>query len=534
MESIVIMVSCNTAQVLRAPSIITTGTVGLPVTFIFDECWTDLCRTAIFKSSAGTFCVTDIDTTTNVPWEALAKPEGCLQIGVYGANADGTVVIPSVFATVGKIYSGVDPSGDPSTKPTPSVWEQMQGQLKANEAKLDAHATDKTNPHGVTAEQAGAAPDEPLLVTITGDEDEYHTDFSYSDIFAAFSKNQSVYAFLDKGGEHIPLSNIAYGTAVFSYTGYDPTEGVLKHYYFEIHEDGTIVHSYAESHGSSLICALDYEEDGKPYCPYAGAAEIHDAIITNRSVYLYIEELLYPCTYSDGTLAKFDVFTTTASGPATYLNYKTYVIDDAGSVTVTETSCAPRGYGIGEDGGKVFDDFNVNTKKTGFYQATTKSTGALNAPGDSFAQFKNGTMSVEGRTGTLIHQTASYHEYAARRYTVDGAKNWSAWEYENPPMVYGKEYRTVERFMGKPVYAQAFQYGSISGDVKTASLGCAITGVVRIEGYLALDDGDGNLISYVPLPSSTTEVFVYPNGEFTVTDMNIIGNASITIYYTKD
>lgn len=41
-----------------------------------------------------------------------------------------------------------------------------------------------------------------------------------------------------------------------------------------------------------------------------------------------------------------------------------------------------------------------------------------------------------------------------RRYTVDGGETWNPWEWENPPVADGAEYRTTMRYDGKPVYAR--------------------------------------------------------------------------------
>lgn len=41
-----------------------------------------------------------------------------------------------------------------------------------------------------------------------------------------------------------------------------------------------------------------------------------------------------------------------------------------------------------------------------------------------------------------------------RRDTVDGGVTWNPWEWENPPVADGAEYRTTLRYNGKPVYAR--------------------------------------------------------------------------------
>lgn len=41
-----------------------------------------------------------------------------------------------------------------------------------------------------------------------------------------------------------------------------------------------------------------------------------------------------------------------------------------------------------------------------------------------------------------------------RRDTVDGGVAWNPWEWENPPVADGAEYRTTMRHNGKPVYVK--------------------------------------------------------------------------------
>lgn len=43
-----------------------------------------------------------------------------------------------------------------------------------------------------------------------------------------------------------------------------------------------------------------------------------------------------------------------------------------------------------------------------------------------------------------------------------GVGEWQPWEWVNPPMQLGVEYRTTERFLGKPVYVKVVNCGQIS------------------------------------------------------------------------
>lgn len=53
--------------------------------------------------------------------------------------------------------------------------------------------------------------------------------------------------------------------------------------------------------------------------------------------------------------------------------------------------------------------------------------------------------------------------YVVTRTKIDGS-GWSEWEWENPPMLLGVEYRTTERYLGKPVYKKLVRVASISAN----------------------------------------------------------------------
>ena len=129
MEAIKVEVTGNIARVIDKPSRITSGTVGLPVEFSFDSHWDGLTKTAVFRAGEITKTVIDPKAGDTVPWEVLVKPCVWLSIGVYGENKDGSVVIPTIWANVCPIHVGVDPDGDPSTTPTPSIWQDMMNYI---------------------------------------------------------------------------------------------------------------------------------------------------------------------------------------------------------------------------------------------------------------------------------------------------------------------------------------------------------------------------------------------------------------------
>lgn len=68
---------------------------------------------------------------------------------------------------------------------------------------------------------------------------------------------------------------------------------------------------------------------------------------------------------------------------------------------------------------------------------------------------------------------------------------WLPWEWVNPPMQFGVEYRTTERYLGKPVYTTIVNCGTITAGTNTIAhniasvaqmVGCEF---IDVSGYIA-------------------------------------------------
>jgi len=107
--------------------LITSGSVGIPVTFNLSEDFDGLSNIAVFRGSGVSI---DVALTSAgecvVPSEAVAQSGGYLQIGVYGRNAEGTIVIPTVWAGSKMILPGAVPNGVDPSEPTPDWTAQVQ------------------------------------------------------------------------------------------------------------------------------------------------------------------------------------------------------------------------------------------------------------------------------------------------------------------------------------------------------------------------------------------------------------------------
>lgn len=109
---------------------ITTGMVGVPVSFMFDSWWDGLIVTAVFKGSGAPISVPLLGATeTVVPWEVLKRPSTLLRIGAEGRLPDGTLVIPTTWATVGIVMSGANATDDLAKPPTPTAFDRIMSQI---------------------------------------------------------------------------------------------------------------------------------------------------------------------------------------------------------------------------------------------------------------------------------------------------------------------------------------------------------------------------------------------------------------------
>lgn len=109
--------------------VIPAGIIGAQVEFDYDEdIWHGLRKTVVFKGAVTKDVVTDANIVT-IPHEVVEKPFFRLSIGVYGVDADGNIVIPTLWENIGAILDAAAPSGDISTDPSLPVWAQIQAMI---------------------------------------------------------------------------------------------------------------------------------------------------------------------------------------------------------------------------------------------------------------------------------------------------------------------------------------------------------------------------------------------------------------------
>ena len=125
---------------------LTSGMVGLKVDLSYDESWNGLTKTLVCRSSMGKPTLDLVYILANIGTESTVAPEVMvahrhLYLGVEGRTADGTLVVPTIWADCGMIQPGAESNGAESQEVTPEVWVQLASQIGPLE-DLDTDAKD--------------------------------------------------------------------------------------------------------------------------------------------------------------------------------------------------------------------------------------------------------------------------------------------------------------------------------------------------------------------------------------------------------
>jgi hypothetical protein len=110
--------------------IITAGLVGTTISVEYAPgIWDGLTKTVVFRGSVSKDVITN-DTTIEIPPEVLTEPNKRLSVGFCGMDHENRLVIPTIWADLGLIQPGADPSGDTSTDPSLPVWGQIASRVE--------------------------------------------------------------------------------------------------------------------------------------------------------------------------------------------------------------------------------------------------------------------------------------------------------------------------------------------------------------------------------------------------------------------
>lgn len=139
---------------------ITTGSVGIPVELELSDDFDGLAVTVCFECGGDVADVVWYDgAEVTVPAQLLEHEGVKLNLGVYGANTSGEIVIPTIWATAGFVNRGVEPSGVDPSEPEPDWTAQVQSIAAeaietANSVRADADAGEFDGPPGPQGDPA--------------------------------------------------------------------------------------------------------------------------------------------------------------------------------------------------------------------------------------------------------------------------------------------------------------------------------------------------------------------------------------------
>lgn len=121
---------------------------------------------------------------------------------------------------------------------------------------------------------------------------------------------------------------------------------------------------------------------------------------------------------------------------------------------------APSGYGLGTVAATAPDRNPDNITATGFYRCEIPELMGNTAwwVGYHACTYNDNSYAVQEFT---YH--GAYITCKVRRDRIDG--KWQPWEWVNPPMTLGVEYRTTERYLGSVVYTKAIDAGYLPNSV---------------------------------------------------------------------
>lgn len=197
------------------------------------------------------------------------------------------------------------------------------------------------------------------------------------------------------------------------------------------------------------------------------------------------------------------------------------VMPQKGDYTAADVGAAPDGFGLGTKCTNVesLDTINVNgwyafigdiaPDNAGWWVAFYTMSGSMG----NLLAFKNG----------FIAQKKKYYD------------TWGDWEWLNPPMQIEVEYRTTERFNGKPVYRKLINFGQLpNNSTKTVFISDESVNLLSAFGY------QYNSNQIIPNGcyggDASKQVLVGGNGQNLIIATNFTPNetnAYIEVKYTK-
>ena len=213
-------------------------------------------------------------------------------------------------------------------------------------------------------------------------------------------------------------------------------------------------------------------------------------------------------------------------------------------------NAAPGGFGLGDAAKMLTKADNVDRiRESGWYTWHWDPTRQPAGLPDE-AKYHTGLMRVDSANPNTYDNVQTIYiilsppnsnpgdQCVVQRMGLNAPNVWNPWEWVNPPMELGTEYRTTERHFGKPVYVKVLEFSAIT-DGEQIDIG--VSQILRANVYEVYGT------QYIPVPQVPLLMHStnLPNANGLAYFMNVqriafvrgVNNGStkivVTIYYTK-
>lgn len=194
-------------------------------------------------------------------------------------------------------------------------------------------------------------------------------------------------------------------------------------------------------------------------------------------------------------------------------------------------AAAPDGFGLGANGypnpytvvtGATIDALN----ESGLFWYRDADT-PIYPDGNNSGTVGN-LLHINGDTNNTLASHQIFYPYlpyggvalniSCMRMKTDGG-NWQPWEWVNPPLKLGEEYRTTERYLGKPVYVKLVDFGTLPNtDTKSVTWAApdVVLAVLSVDATLNHGDplGMGASLTGGEIAATKTTLYVKTSGNY--------------------
>lgn len=236
-----------------------------------------------------------------------------------------------------------------------------------------------------------------------------------------------------------------------------------------------------------------------------GTHEISDLGLNNAGMYMFMRG------NSNERLSLLHIYGATST-TTSYMNFGCYAATNNSVVwkRVDLSDFAPSGYGYGGQAINlgIFDNEDdltnaISSVYDNMGNLETKLVRFEGYPSNSSYNFFGILAKGSANNGNLFAHCAYSRGSLLQKVKYQGV--WQPFEWVNPPMNVGVEYRTTERYNGKPVYRKLLSYSltsNLSGDTELK----IPHGIENWDGGLARVQGKtvGYILPYIASNGSTT------------------------------